>query len=428
MEDYVTIGWRQVWGGEVPLQLYRRDRRRHLYIIGQTATGKSTLMRNLIAQDILAGAGCALIDPHGDLALEVLDCVPGARIDDVVVIDPSDSDHPVGFNPFYRVPPDERALVAANLTATFKHIWRDSWGPRLEYILFNTVAALLDAPDQLRPTFLSIPRVLVDAAYRDAVVRHVADPRVRSFFIDEFAHWNDRQLEERLGSVQNKIGQFLANPFVRNIIAQWKPSVDLNEVMTNNRILIVRLSKGLVGEEPANLLGSFIATGLQQAAMRRAAVPEAERRDFHLHIDEFHNFTTDAFASILSEARKYGLTLTVAHQYIAQLPPAIADAVFGNVGNLIALRISSADAERLAAEIGEFHPRIYRDLEVGHVCARLLQQRGDALVCRGRTVAEITNCNSHRENILQQSRMRYSSKRSVVEDRIGRWFRRGVTG
>jgi hypothetical protein len=422
MEDYVTIGWRQVWGGEVPLQLYRRDRRRHLYIIGQTATGKSTLMRNLIAQDILAGAGCALIDPHGDLALEVLNFVPGTRIDDVVVIDPSDSDHPVGFNPFYRVPADERALVAANLTATFKHIWRDSWGPRLEYILFNTVAALLDAPDQLRPTFLSIPRVLVDAAYRDAVVRHVADPRVRSFFIDEFAHWNDRQLEERLGSVQNKIGQFLANPFVRNIIAQWKPSVDLNEVMTNNRILIVRLSKGLVGEEPANLLGSFIATGLQQAAMRRAALPEADRLDFHLHIDEFHNFTTDAFASILSEARKYGLTLTVAHQYIAQLPPAIADAVFGNVGNLIALRISSADAERMSAEIGAFHPRVFADLEVGEICARLLQGQKLALTSRGRTVPDLVPRVGKGDTALTQSRQRYGQRRIIVERTIRRWL------
>lgn len=423
MEEYVTIGWRQVWGGEVPLQLYRRDRRRHLYIIGQTATGKSTLMRNLISQDILAGAGCALIDPHGDLALEVLDCVPGSRIDDIVVVDPSDSDQPVGFNPFYRVPLDERALVAANLTAAFKHIWRDSWGPRLEYILFNTVAALLDAPDQLRPTFLSIPRVLVDAAYREAVVRHVVDPRVRSFFVDEFAHWNERQLEERLGSVQNKIGQFLANPFVRNIIAQWKPSVDLNEVMANNRILVVRLSKGLVGEEPANLLGSFISTGLQQAAMRRASMPESERQDFHLHIDEFHNFTTDAFASILSEARKYGLTLTVAHQYIAQLPPAIADAVFGNVGNLIALRVSSADAERLAAEIGEFHPRIYADLQVGEICTRLLQGQQLALASRGRTVPALIPCVGKGETALTQSRQRYGTNRSVVEDRLSCWLK-----
>ena len=422
MEEFVHIGRRQVWGGEVPLMLSRRDRRRHLYIIGQTATGKSTLMRNLVAQDIAAGAGCALIDPHGDLTLEVLDCIPGTRIDDTIVIDPSDSDHPVGFNPFYRVSRDERALVATNITATFKHIWRDSWGPRLEYILFNTVAALLDAPDQLRPTFLAIPRVLVDAAYRDTVVRHIVDPRVRSFFVDEFAHWNDRQLEERLGSVQNKIGQFLANPFVRNIISQWKPSVDLHEVIADKRILVVRLSKGLVGEEPVNLLGSFIATGLQQAAMRRASTPEAERHDFHLHIDEFHNFTTDAFASILSEARKYGLTLTIAHQYIAQLPPSIANAVFGNIGSLISLRVSSVDAERLSAEIGEFHPRIFTELEMGEICARVLQGHASSLTSRGRTLPNLAPQIGKGATVLSQSRQRYGRSRKQVEQKISYWL------
>lgn len=424
--ENVHIGQQHVWGGEVPLTLSRRDRRRHLYIIGQTATGKSALLRNLIAEDIAAGAGCALIDPHGDLALEVMDCVPGSRIDDVIVVDLSDTEHPVGVNPFYRVPSDERALTAANLTATFKHIWRDSWGPRLEYILFNTIAALLDAPDELRPSFLSIPLVLVQRSYREAVVRHVRDARVRSFFEDEFAHWNDRQLEERIGSVQNKIGQFLANPFVRNIFGQWKPSVDLSEVLANNRILIVRLSKGLVGEEPANLLGSFIATGLQQAAMARAALPEADRPDFHLHIDEFHNFTTDAFAGVLSEARKYGLTLTIAHQYLAQLSPEVANAVFGNVGSVVAFRVGSGDAERLAAEIGEFHPRIFGDLEVGQVCVRLLQGGELALIARGRTEPDVVPPVGKGKTVMAQSRQRYGRQRSLVEKRISRWLGRGI--
>jgi len=425
MEHAVQIGYRQVWGGEVPLTLSRRDRRRHLYLIGQTATGKSTLLRNLIAQDIAVGSGCALIDPHGDLALEVMDVVPGSRIDDVVVVDPSDTAHPIGFNPFYRVPPDERALMAANLTATFKHLWRSSWGPRLEYILFNTIAALLDAPDELRPSFVSIPLMLVQRPYREAVVRHVRDPRVRSFFVDEFARWNDRQLEERIGSVQNKIGQFLANPFVRNIVGQWKPSVDLADVLAQKRILIVRLSKGLVGEEPANLLGSFIATGLQQAAMGRAALPEAERPDFHLHIDEFHNFTTDAFAGVLSEARKYGLTLTVAHQYLAQLSPEVADAVFGNVGSVVAFRVGSGDAERLAVEIGQFHPRIFGDLEVGEVCVRLLQGGELALVARGRSEANVVPSVGKGKTVMEQSRQRYGRPRCVVEKRISQWLRRG---
>lgn len=422
--DALHLGYRQVWGGEVPLQLLRRDRRRHLYIIGQTATGKSTLLESLIAQDIAFGSGCALIDPHGDLALAVMDGVPGRRIDDVIVVDPSDFAHPVGFNPFYRVAADERALVAANLTATFKHVWRDSWGPRLEYILFNTIAALLDAPDQMRPTFLSIARVLVDRDYRQAVVRHVHDPRVRSFFEDEFAHWNDRQLEERIGSVQNKIGQLLASPYVRNILGQWKPSFDLAQVLARKQILIVRLAKGLIGEEPANLLGSFIATGLQHAALQRAAVPATAREDFHLHIDEFQNFTTDAFASVLSEARKYGLTLTCAHQYLAQLSEEIAEAMFGNVGSIISFRVSSEDAERLAREIGEFHPRIYRDLEVGRICARLLQGGQISLSCRGRTEPGAAAPHGHGETVRAQSRQRYGRPRDQVEANQSRWLRK----
>lgn len=425
MDTDCNIGWREVWGTDVPLILSARDRRRHVYVVGQTATGKSTLLLNMLRQDIARGTGCALIDPHGDLALAVLQTVPGRRIDDVVIIDPSDTDHPVGLNPLYRVAPDDRALVAANLAANFKHIWRDSWGPRLEYILFNALAALLDAPDALRPTFIALPRLLVDRPYRDAVVRHVRDPRVRSFFLDEFSRWNDRQLEERLGSVQNKIGQFLANPSVRNILGQWRPTVDLNTVVQEGRILVVRLSKGLVGEEPANLLGSFVATGLQQAAMARARLPETERPDFHVYLDEFQNFTTDAFAGGLSEVRKYGLTLTLAHQYLAQLHPTVSDAVFGNAGSLISFRVSSVDAERLAREIGQFHPRIFRGLELGEVCVRLLQGRAHALSARGYTrPAPITTVGSS-ENARHQSRQRYGRRRVTVEKNLGRWLQSG---
>lgn len=349
----IDIGLADGWGGKIPLRLSRGDRLRHLYVIGQTGTGKSTLFKNVFAQDIANGSGCALIDPHGDLALEVLDTVPSNRIDDVVILDPSDISRPVGFNPFYRVPKDERSLVAANITATFKSIWRDSWGPRLEYILFNVVAALLDAPDELRPSFVSIPRVLVQPEYRNQVVRHIKDPRIRSFFVDEFARWNDRMIEERLGSVQNKIGQFLSNPFVRNIVGQWKPSVDIADIMKHNRILVVRLSKGTLGEEPANLLGSFIVSGIQQTAMRRAAIPEHERTDFHLLIDEFHSFTTDAFASVLAESRKYALSLTIGAQFHTQSSEKVRNAIFGNVGSIISFRVSAGDADVLAKEIGE---------------------------------------------------------------------------
>lgn len=423
MEPFdIQFGEREVWGGKQPLGLFREDRRRHTYIVGQTGTGKSTLMREMIAQDIEAGEGCAIIDPHGDLALEVLDRVPPSRIDDVIFLDPSDIAHPIGINPFYRVPLDERSLVASNIVATMKHIWRDSWGPRLEYILYNTVAGVLDAPDHLRPSMLSIPLVFVRKDYRDRIVRSVQDPRVRSFFVDEFASWNERQISEYLSSVQNKIGQFLSNPFIRNILGQWRPSIDLHHIVESRKILIVRLSKGTLGEEPANLLGSLIASGFQQAVMRRASKREEERGDFHLHIDEFQNFTTDAFASALSEARKYRLNLTLAHQYLDQLDPAVRSAVFGNVGSIIAFRVSAGDAEHLSRELGDYVPTVFSDLSRGQVCARLMQEGEPRPACLGKTDPNMTRVYGRSKTIIEQCRQRHATPRGVVEARIQQWI------
>lgn len=401
------------------------DRRRHLYLIGQTGTGKSTLLGQLIAQDIGAGQGCALIDPHGDLALEVLAAVPRHRIDDVILIDPSDTGAVVGLNPFFRVPRDERALVAANLVATMKHIWRDSWGPRLEYILFNTVRALLDVRSKaLRPSLLAIPRVFVDAGYRGRVVREIEDAQARQFFAREFAAWNERQLAEYLSSTQNKIGQFLANPFIRNIFGMWRPTVDLGQAMADRRILIVRLPKGLLGEEPANLMGSLLVSGLLQAAMGRAELPEAARPEFHLYIDEFQNFTTEAFASVLAEARKYALTLTVAHQYVAQLSEPVREAVFGNVGNLVAFRLSGRDAERLSAEIGGYAPEVFRDLDRGAFCARLLEGGAAGAGFLGRTTPPQGRGEGHAATIRRQCRQRYARPRGEVERQVAGWLGR----
>ncbi|WP_436644547.1 type IV secretory system conjugative DNA transfer family protein [Microbaculum sp. FT89] len=402
--------------------LSRTDRRRHLYLIGQTGTGKSTLLRELIAQDIEAGEGIALIDPHGDLAHDVLARVPPRRIDDVVLLDPSDIAHPVGLNPFYRVPADERALVAGNLVASMKHIWRDSWGPRLEYILYNVIAATLEAPDHVRPSILSLPLILVRPQYRAKVLRHVEDPRVRSFFKDEFETWNERLLIESLSPVQNKIGALLSNPFIRNILGQWRPSIDLADIMERRKILIVRLSKGTLGEEPANLLGSLIASGFQQAAMRRASIPEADRRDFNLYIDEFHNFTTDAFASVLSEARKYGLTLTVAHQYLEQLNDEVRAAVFGNVGSVVSFRVSAPDAEHLAHEVGEYAPATFRDLARGQICARLVADGAAGTPCRGTTEPENAPRYDRTATIIERCRRRDGRKRAEVEKRVRSWL------
>lgn len=419
---FVELGLREVWGGQQPLRLYAPERRRHVFITGQTGVGKSTLIQNIVAQDIANGHGVALLDPHGDLSSAVLDFIPGNRVDDVIIIDPTDLDRPVGFNPFYRVPPDERALVAANITATFKHQWRDSWGPRLEYILFNVCRALLDAPDNLRPSFIAIPLVLVNADYRQRLVRHIGDPRVRSFFSDEFETWNERYVIEAIGPVQNKIGQFLANPMTRNILGQWKPSMEIGEVLEDNRILILRLPKGLIGDEAANLFGSFIVSAIQQAAMRRAARTEAERSDFHLVIDEFANFTNETFASILSESRKYGLTLTIGSQYLDQASQSINQAIFGNVGSIIAFRVSADDADRLAREIGSYPPPRYRELERGDVLARIAQAGTTSISCIGKTFSEPTEKFAHAKNIWHQSRIRYGNDRHKVENRIARWL------
>ena len=413
------IGNRSIWGQTFPFGISAANRRRHLYVIGQTGTGKSTLLRSLMAQDMAAGQGLALIDPHGDLALDVLDLVPPHRIDDVVFLDPSDLDHVVGFNPFYRVEPDEQALVASNLVAAFRHVWADSWGPRLEYILYNAVAALLAAPDPLRPTFLAIPRLLVDPDYRRRVLMGVTDPRVQSFFRDEFDHWGERQLAEALSPVQNKIGQVISNPAVRNVLSQWHPRFDLDDAMQTRKILIVRLPKGTLGADPANLLGSLLVAGLLQAAMRRA--DPTTRVPFHLYIDEFQNFTTDAFASILSEARKFAFTLTIGHQYLGQLTLPIRDAVLGNVGNIVAFRVGADDAEVLSHELGDFIAPVFRDLTRGEVIVRLTEDTNVTQAFRG-AVDSPGGSLGTRPRAIAKSQRAHTRPRGDVEANIARWL------
>lgn len=412
------IGTRLVWGEQHPFGISAQNRRRHVYVIGQTGTGKSTLLTQMIAQDMDAGQGLCLIDPHGDLVDDVLDLVPPWRIDDVVLLNPTDPDRVVGWNPFYHVPEAERALVASNMVAAFRHVWGDSWGPRLEYILFNAVAALLDAPDHCRATFLAVARLLVDGVYRARVLAHVRDPRVVSFFRDEFDRWPERQLAEALGPVQNKIGQVIAHPQVRATLCQWRPSFDLDEILARKRILLMRLPKGEIGADPANLMGSLLVAGLLQATMRRAP---AARVPFHLYIDEFQNFTTDAFASILSESRKYALTLTVGHQYLDQLLPSVRSAVLGNVGSLIVFRVGAGDAEALADELGEISAQALRDLRRGEVYVRLSEETAVSQAFRGMTPAPPERRGT-RATVLMQSGRRYGSPRAKIEKRISTWL------
>lgn len=334
-------------GKRVPFGIKKQDRARHMYVIGKTGMGKSTLLENMAIQDIRNGEGLAFIDPHGGTADKLLDYVPENRIADVVYFAPFDLDNPIAFNVMEDVGYDKRHLVVSGLMATFKKIWVDAWSARMEYILSNTLLALLEYPDA---TLLSVNRMYTDKAYRKKVVEHVKDPVVKDFWTKEFATYTDRYTQEATPAIQNKIGQFTSNPLIRNIIGQPHSSFDIRDLMDKKKILIINLSKGLVGETNMRLLGSMLTTRIFLGAMSRADVParELERLpDFYFYVDEFQNFANDTFAEILSEARKYKLNLTIAHQYVEQMEEEVRNAVFGNVGTTVAFRVGPFDAETL---------------------------------------------------------------------------------
>lgn len=349
--SYVQLGTATV-GLELdaPISISRDDLRRHLYIVGKSGTGKSTLLYNLMRADLESGHGFALLDPHGDLALSVADAAPAWRIaHGVIYLDPADLAFPIGFNPLSAVEPDRRPLVAARVVAAFQHIWGDSWGPRMEYILSNGLRLLLDAPGS---TLLGLPRLLVDAQYRTQLLAHTRDPIIRHFWEVEFAQYNERFAMEAISPIQNKVGALLAPPAIRNMLGQVKSTIDIRAIMDRGQVLIVNLSKGRLGEAPTHLLGAFLATAFAQAAEARADIAEHERRDFTLYADEFQHFATDSFATILSEARKYHLALVLAHQFVGQLPDLLRQAVIGNAGSIVAFRIGAEDAPLIANELG----------------------------------------------------------------------------
>lgn len=421
-EHFAQMGTRHVWRGEAPFGLSRAGRRQHLYTVGKTGTGKTTLLRNLILQDVEAGRGVGVIDPHGDLAEDLLDHIPSWRTDDVVYLNPADREFPVGLNLLPRVSEERLPLVASGVVSIFRSIWRDSWGPRLEYILHNAVAALLECD---HTTILGLPRMLSDERYRRWVVRQVTDPVVRGFWEGEFARYDKRFLQEAIAPIQNKVGQLLLGAPLRNILGQVRTKVDPRFMMDNRRILIANLSKGRLGEDRASLIGALLVTRFQLAALERADTPEEEREDFHLVIDEFQNFTTDAFASILSEARKYRLCLTLSHQYLDQLRPAVRDAVLGNVGTVVTFRVGQGDAAILEREFGgTYRAAHFTELNNHQVCVRLLEDGGVADPFTGMTLPPLEAWHGRREAIVQRSREKYASRRDVIEDKITRWMQR----
>src|SRR3989338_10302204 len=292
----------------------RVDRRQHMYVIGQTGTGKSTLLKNMALQDIKNGHGICIVDPHGEFVEGVLEKIPSERIKDVVYFNQADSDYPIGFN-VLEVPgpdPEYKNLAASSLMGIFTKIWANVWSARMEYILNNAILALLDTPGT---TLMGVMRLLVDKEYRKKIIENVKDPMVRAFWVGEYEQYDPKFRNEAIAPIQNKVGQFLSNAMIRNIVGQAKSTINLRDIMDNRKILLVNLSKGRIGEDNSALLGAMIITKIQLAAMERVRVPEEERVDFYLYVDEFQNFATDSFAGILSEARKYRLNLIIAHQY-----------------------------------------------------------------------------------------------------------------
>ncbi len=401
------------------------DRRRHVYVIGKTGTGKSTLLENMAIQDIQDGKGMAIVDPHGDLAENVLHFVPKSRINDVLYFNPADLEWPIGFNLLENVSPEKRHLVASGLVGIFKKIWADSWGPRLEYLLRNIILSLLEYPGA---TLLGVMRIITDDHYRNKVVAKVTDPVIKSFWVDEYSKYNEKFQVEAVSPIQNKVGQFLSSSLIRNVVGQTKSSFDIREMMDEGKIVIMNLAKGRIGEDNASLLGAMMVTQIQLAAMERVDMPEEERKDFYLYVDEFQNFATESFANILSEARKYRLNLTLAHQYIQQLDAnknnnVVRDAVFGNVGTIISFRVGAEDAEALEPE---FEPEVTAsdlvNLSNYNIYLKLTIDGITSDAFSALTLPPFQQEGpSHRDKIIKNSRERYAAPRSEIEEKISRW-------
>jgi len=426
--DFTMLGKTNFRGSNDEFGIKTIDRRRHIYIIGKTGMGKSTLLENMIFSDIQAGKGVGVVDPHGDLADAVLNFVPSHRTNDVVLFDPSDRDYPVAFNMLENIDPALNTIVCSGLVGIFKKIYGESWGPRLEHILRNTILSLLEYPNT---TMLGIPRVLQDKEYRGRVVRKITDPIVKSFWMNEFEKMDPKNRIEAISPILNKVGQFLSSPIIRNILGQPQSTLDLRFAMDHKKIIIVNLSKGKIGEDTSSLLGSMIITKFQLDAMSRANIPESERTDFYLYVDEFQNFATDSFATILSEARKYKLNLTMANQYIAQMPEEVRDAVFGNVGSILSFQVGFDDAEYISGQYGEeVLPNDLVALSKYTAYSRLLIDgmpsktfSFDTLPPPSLEVEE-----GRREKVINLSRERYSTHREIVEDKIRRWSEGATIG
>jgi len=392
------------------------DRRRHMYIVGKSGVGKSVLIENMAFDDINEGRGVIIVDPHGELADKVLACIPDDRVEDVVVFDPADREYPIAFNLLESVHDDFKGIVASGFVGIFKKIFGDSWGPRLEHILRNTVLALLDFPES---TMLDIPRMLTGKRFREKVVAQVKDPVIRDFWLNEFEQYDSKFRTEAVSPILNKVGQFLASTTIRNIVGQSKSRINIREIMDQRKIMVVNLSRGKIGEDNSALLGAMMITKIQLAAMSRADVTVDQRPDCYLYVDEFQNFATESFAVILAEARKYNLNLTMAHQYIAQMQEPVRDAVFGNAGTIISFRVGGTDAEFLVKEFEPvFTANDLVNLEKFHIYIKLLIDGISSPAFSATTLPPIQKLTGNYERVISLSHQRYANLRSAVEEQI----------
>ena len=387
-----------------------------MYMIGKTGVGKSTLIENMVISDIKKGHGVALIDPHGDLAQNILNFVPESRIKDVIYFNPADIECPIAFNPLEDVHLDYHHLVSSSLISVLKKVWPEFWGPRLEHILRNSIMALLENPTS---TLLDMPKLLTDQEFRMIVVASITNQQVREFWLFEFEKYSARFRSEAISPILNKIGQFLTSIPLRNIVGQKENTFDLRKVMDDGKILIVNLSKGKIGEDNSSLLGAMMIAKIQLAAMSRANIPEEKRNSFYLYVDEFHNFLTLSFADILSESRKYGLNLTLAHQYIEQLDEKIRAAVFGNVGTLISFRVGAGDAKYLSRE---FYPVFDQadlvNLSNHNIYLKLMIDGVTSKPFSAISLPPPERGTSHKKELIKLSRKKYGRKRVEVEEKI----------
>ncbi len=420
--SYVNIFAETDYRGErIEFGLKKEDRRRHFYLLGKTGAGKTTLFKNMFISDILAGEGACFIDPHGEVVEELLDYIPEHRKDDVIYFNPADVSHPIGFNLLELEDQSQRDLVADGVVEVFKKQFDYSWGPRLQYILTNAISTCLEAQGT---TLLSVTRILNDKNYRKFVLKQVKDPILYKFWTEEFAQMsqNNRLATEALAPIQNKVGRFLASSVIRNIVGQVHSTIDLRDIMDNKKIFLVNLAQGKLGEETASLLGGMIITRLQATAMERIDIPQEERNDFYLYVDEFQNYATESFAKILSEARKFKLNLVMTNQYIDQLPVTVQQAIFGNVGTLGSFVVSQSDANILANEFAPvFSAEDLVSLDAYAMYIKLCIDGMTSVPFSAKSLATRYQKMGLKENIVNISREKYSIDREVIENKIIRW-------